>query len=256
MTVKSGGNMNCRNIEKNLIDYIEGLLSPDEHAEIETHLKNCSECREKYRGAQLIGELMGDESENIQEPDWDKIYRRAEYSAAGRPQNFRFRSLAAAAVLVLVFGAGMLLNNFLNSDRGVIKRAEYSGNLIDKELIGNLEDCRVVLLEIANMSSLYDSTTTRRVTAELLRKNRRFALNNGDKVSRQLNKLLSELELLLIEIKNLSGDEYSREYVRSFIRKRKILLKIERIFLDFKMNKGGRDVYLKNKKSSSTAYTL
>jgi predicted anti-sigma-YlaC factor YlaD len=50
--------MNCQEIEKNLVAYLDIKAQPSERRQVETHLSECAACRERAEGFRLVWGLL------------------------------------------------------------------------------------------------------------------------------------------------------------------------------------------------------
>jgi anti-sigma factor RsiW len=50
--------MNCQEIEKNLVAYLDIKAKPSERRQVETHLSECAACRERAEGFRLVWGLL------------------------------------------------------------------------------------------------------------------------------------------------------------------------------------------------------
>jgi anti-sigma factor RsiW len=50
--------MNCEEIEKNLVAYLDIKAQPSERRQVETHLSECAACRERAEGFRLVWGLL------------------------------------------------------------------------------------------------------------------------------------------------------------------------------------------------------
>jgi len=102
-----------------LAGYIDGELSPEEKAELERHLRTCTECREELRVFRQLKEVTGamkyaDIPEHVWENYWRGIYRRLELGIG-----WIFFSIGA--IIVLACGCYAIFQNFfMNPDEPLI----------------------------------------------------------------------------------------------------------------------------------------
>jgi len=119
--------MNCKNIKKNLVSFLENELPEEQRVEIENHIKTCSHCSHLLEEfSQLWGALEGREKIQPSPHFWTRLKQRiVEYEEGRKPVwgwleglIHRLRpALAVAVVLVCVF-LGYSLGSFPPSANG------------------------------------------------------------------------------------------------------------------------------------------
>lgn len=92
--------MECKIIEKKLLDFIENNVKDEEKLVIEEHIKNCEQCKTLYKDFLVIIEKAAD----IKVPEfnitfWKNKLEECEYKKA----KLSFRKLALMPVLTLLF---------------------------------------------------------------------------------------------------------------------------------------------------------
>lgn len=104
--------MNCSDIEPLLLAERDGVLTPEQHAELAAHVAGCSACR---RARAIYGEavtFLKTDAANVAVPDADKEWRtvRAQLHQPAKPRRSPLAPviwfgapLAAAAVLAFAF---------------------------------------------------------------------------------------------------------------------------------------------------------
>ena len=102
-----------------LSGYIDGELSSDEKAELEMHLKTCSDCRKELEVFQELKEVTGamkyaDIPEHVWDNYWRGIYRRLELGIG-----WILFSIGAIIILACMC-YGIFQNFFLNPDEPLI----------------------------------------------------------------------------------------------------------------------------------------
>lgn len=83
----------CKDIEKHLPLYDEGLLSDREQKAVEEHLAVCADCRRELSFLRKTIQIMGDLSP-LQEPAWFQQKMMARVRAEGKPESFLKKYLA------------------------------------------------------------------------------------------------------------------------------------------------------------------
>ena len=69
--------MDCRQVRRELVDYMEGDLTRELRARIERHLANCRHCTAIYDGVRNVVQLIGDERTIELPPGYSqRLYKR------------------------------------------------------------------------------------------------------------------------------------------------------------------------------------
>ena len=115
--------MKCNQVKRQLDYYLDNLLSEKDKEEWDDHLRNCPTCREMYRSALKLRELLSEQKEVEPPSGYEKSFwprLRARLPEA-RPHTFIFPvwkpvyAAAAAMVVLLAVYTGTVLR-----DRGEI----------------------------------------------------------------------------------------------------------------------------------------
>jgi len=135
--------MNCEQAETLLSAYVFGEVQPPALKELEEHLEGCATCAERLREMRAAGALLGEALEGAEAPELTED-RRAALAALKWPEQregWRFLGielqppqgswkpsplLAAAVVVIVVAGAGMLLPSLSTVRRESHKSADKS----------------------------------------------------------------------------------------------------------------------------------
>jgi len=117
--------MKCRKVRKLLDDYLDHLLPEREREEWEAHLKGCPACREIYRSARKLRELLSPgKRAAVPSGYWKSFWPRLRSRLPERrPRAFPFpvwrpayaAALGSAVILVLAFYTGTVMR-----DRGEV----------------------------------------------------------------------------------------------------------------------------------------
>ncbi len=66
--------MQCKNVEKLLLDYIADRLDDDQRVLIEKHLESCPSCREKLREETRISTFLGTAKKSDEDEDFHRMF--------------------------------------------------------------------------------------------------------------------------------------------------------------------------------------
>ena len=101
--------MDCKNIENQLLFYIEGELPQEEQNTIEKHLAHCSSCMGKYEFLKTSLQVIESEKKQEVKPFlYTRIQSKLEASVA-RQQRWVWTPVLATAVLVF----GLVIGTFV-----------------------------------------------------------------------------------------------------------------------------------------------
>jgi len=112
--------MNCKEVERRAAALAEGLLTEEERAELETHIRHCARCRSvSARVAELVGELTAARTTGLSLQFWPRLRRRLQAHDAARAERFgrwagrrrRLRPVLASACILIGIWTGIELGN-------------------------------------------------------------------------------------------------------------------------------------------------
>lgn len=204
--------MNCETFQELLVERIYGRLTEDREAALQDHARACPECAVVLERSMDIQDVL-EPGEDIPVPDFDRSWRviqaRVQQKERGWGAWFlrwRFAMVAAAAV-VAIFAIGVFTGRSVfspvpespgNGYRGITSIASYT------------ETLEPLLLDFANQAGrpMDDELAelTRRVTADMLEETRLLKLAAARSGDEALYVLLDDIELVLISISNLGGE--------------------------------------------------
>ncbi|MCM8784858.1 MAG: hypothetical protein NC827_00935 [Candidatus Omnitrophica bacterium] len=133
--------MKCKNVEKNILDFIEGKTKEKE--KIREHLEKCSKCRNLYNDFLLIL----DNSNKITMPSYDENFwkERIKYIKEKKLPNFKLKPLIVNISLCIIFLLTFLFTRTYNSNlkksisAAKIEIINYELPFTEEEIIQNLE---------------------------------------------------------------------------------------------------------------------
>ncbi len=204
--------MNCEQFQEVLVERIYGRLPADREAALQRHAGKCAGCKAALERTFEIQNVF-DPGEDIPLPDFDRSWRSIQ--ARTRRRTWRWpvlypvrRFSMAAAAVALVFVIGVFAGRSLFSPEPE-PNAAGPGFQGMTSIAAYTESLEPLLLDFANQRGQETdeelAELTRRVTVDMLAQTRllkRAAARGGDE---QLYILLDDIELVLISMANLGG---------------------------------------------------
>lgn len=203
--------MNCEQFHELLVERIYGRVPADREAVLQDHARGCPSCATAL-GRSLDARDVLDPGEDIPMPDFDRSWREIQARVAKKERRWsawfarRRYAMAAAAAVVVIFAIGVFTGRSVFSPEPIPTATGFRGGASIAAYTQSLEP---LLLEFANYGARPGddelAELTRNVTAEMLVQTRllkRAAERSGDE---QLYVLLDDIELVLISISNLGG---------------------------------------------------
>ena len=246
----------CRTYKKLIAEKLAGEISEQDAARLEQHLQRCSKCSEAYASMQDTLDVMQRKPRSEMEPEfWDSYYARlqarmareesAEASATTHPRRkifnlhwspaFTIATVAAVFIFGIVIGRFVMMPGLAPSQRaGAPAQEEFSAQTIDYRTSQYFEKSKVLLLGLVNADAgefQYGDNviSQQRTTSQNLIREASFLKENLSTTrQRRLENLISELEIILLEIANLEeqADVPGIEMIKSSIERKGILMKI------------------------------
>jgi hypothetical protein len=243
----------CEKFEDRFVDALYGELDASIQQPLDEHLKQCSKCREQYTSLQKTLHIMdGREHPELSDEYWHQYDQKLQKRIAdAKPQNVRWHSfgkipgwaLKAAAAFILV-GVGVLIGRYymtpttqpqishirpVPSTTTTVQRVS-----MDPETKRFLERSQVLLIGVVNLEPdaegnyPTDLSAQKKVSRDLIQEASviKTKLKGPDK--RRLNELVSDLELIMLQIANLEAenDQPEIEMVKSGVDRKGVLFKI------------------------------
>jgi hypothetical protein len=225
---------------------------------IQEHLKGCPGCSQEYKKlAGLMAAMNKRQRPQMSDAFWENYSLRLEEKLAAasaaeeqkspvtivnwkhRPGSFDFMlrrllyPVAAAAILVVGIAIGLYLSQQPGKD--IVNTAISSLRQLSPAVAEHFDNVLPLLLDYSNSSPrqtgnspeeniLVEKSTVRKLLLENQLLKRVMAKNSNITV----NELMNELELILLELSNDSGDgEETRRAVRQFIKENNVLFKMK-----------------------------
>jgi hypothetical protein len=231
--------MKCKKSKEKIILYLYGELSETEKAELDDHLKECSECSHDLEYTKKVFKLVDSSKEEaLPEANWERSWEAISSGVEPKPERrkrlFLFPAWAyASAALVLVFALGIIIGGlWIPSLQKAPLSAEGSPVSMDQPLKEHFEALKPVLTEYANYSPLEQNGPTVTIDKEILENlllqnyllRRAIAKSNNP----SLEQFLEDIDLILREVTNLrNGDQPTLSLIKDTILQREILFKME-----------------------------
>jgi len=229
--------MKCKKFKEKIILHLYGELNEKEGAELENHIKKCTECSQDFLYTKKVFKALDDAKEEEPEADWEKCWQGIDTHVPEKTRRKRSPFLSpqwvyAAATLLIVFVLGAIFGRYLffpaqeSSLQPVI-----SQNSMDLALKEYFEEIKPILIEYANYTSSNGEETTivldKEVVNNLLIQN--FLLKDIiTKTNPSLVPFMEDLDIVLREVSNLKrGDIQTPSLIKELIHEREILFKME-----------------------------
>jgi hypothetical protein len=232
--------MNCNLLRLKSVESYYGELPAEQQEEFKNHLASCPACAAEYEKMRSVLDLM--KTRKTEDPGsefWDGYYARLELrkrkmAQVPKKQSFMIRpafvyQLAAALILV---GFGVIIGKFyLGQNAGTIAKTNIVSGPPQTAEIRRAHDfldrSQVLLLGIVN-GSPEDLVHEKQTSHELIHEASLVKTDLKDPKDRRLKELVSELEIILLQIANLEEQNNLQavEMVRSGVDRKGVLLKI------------------------------
>jgi hypothetical protein len=250
--------MRCEDCEKFFVEALYEELDSESRSKFEKHLSECRACSAEFKRMQATLRIM----DRRERPDpgqayWEGYWNRLNASME-RPQPRGMRrwltrrvlggsrpavtwAYRAAAAVVLVALGAFVGRTFLPTrvverqgptapERQMVVQPASTG----QRAMQYLESSQVLLLALVNYDpeneGVYaaDLSAQRRLSRRLVGEAAGLKEELGDPRHRRLRELVSDLELILMQIANLEGDDDlgAVEFIRSSVNEKDVLLKI------------------------------
>jgi hypothetical protein len=236
----------CNRARRTFVDALYNELDQDEKKFLDAHLESCIKCNRAFRKMKRALGVMNQRV--LTEPDqqfwdgyWDRLENRMQQEkqiAPRRSTQWQQWVYRAAAVLFLI-GAGVLLGRFWVPAPTVITENRSTevpvmqANLDQRtqQFLGRSE---IILLGLVNYdpeteeTAALDITKQKAVSRNLIHEASYLKKQLADGEDKRLEKLVADLELILMQIANLeeAQDVPEIELVKSGVDRKGLLLKI------------------------------
>lgn len=235
----------CKQVRRSFVEALYNELDQEERKVFDAHLESCLKCRKAFRKMKRALSLM---NQRVRvEPDprfWDDYWNRLEErmqrekQAPPRPVQWQRWLYRAAAVLLLV-GAGVLMGRFwVPTEPLLTEKSAESVPVMQAKLDHRTQQflgrSEVLLLGLVNYdretgeTANLDLTKQKAVSQNLIQEATYLKKELAEGDDRRLEKLVADLELILLQIANLEEKEDvpEIELVKSGVDRKGLLLKI------------------------------
>lgn len=253
--------MTCKECRKRFVEALYDESDAGRRAELDAHLQSCAGCAAEYRRLEQTLRIMDMRVQPQPVSDywsayWDKLAEKLDTGGASNPplpaqretppnvfrmspRPWLYRMAAAAAVLII----GILIGRYFFNHGGESPRpvpfagsgeAALQPTSLDTRTGEYFDKSKVLLLGLVNWdaetpeAAALDFPRYQRASRELLREARYLKAALEDSRQRRLRELVSDLEVVLLQIANLEAEDdlSALEMVRTGVDRRGILLKI------------------------------
>jgi hypothetical protein len=249
---------NCEKYRDKFIEALYDELAPEEKRQFETHLQSCAECTSEFEQMATTLKIMDkrirkEPGEGFWDGYWEKLSRRLEekehraraksfWKSLSRNLSFTPKWAYQAAVAVVFVAMGIFIGKlaFTPSPAPIQQAQLISPNSTAKDDENILraqnyfERSKVVLMALVNFDPKTDDPYAlnlplqRKVSRDLVEEASFLKSNLSRPSQRRLQELISDLEVILIQIANLDSgqDLQAINFVKQGIESRGVLLKI------------------------------
>ncbi len=240
----------CQKFEDRFVDALYGELDPSNQQALDEHLKECSRCTELFASMQKTLHIMdGREHPELPQEYWNQYDQSLQKRMAdAKPQNVRWHSfgkipgwaLKAAAAFILI-GVGVLIGRYYmtpTTQPQISQNPRIAPTVqrvsMDPETKRFLDRSQVLLIGVVNLEPDADGnysedlTAQKKVSRDLIHEASVIKTNLKGPDKRRLNELVSDLELIMLQIANLETehDQPEIEMVKSGVDRKGVLFKI------------------------------
>ena len=237
---------NCRYWRRRVPEAVYGELDARTREALERHLADCADCSGLHDGMAAAVRKMAVRPAPDRPPDywedyWDRLQQRMAREAGARPGPRRAFTLprwaygAAGALAILVLGIFIGRTFFLPPTEPVLTARAVSPDLAPLPLRASryLKRSRVLLLAVVNSDLQAEeyfslSLPLQKKTSEQLVKEAAALKKDLGSSDRRLERLITDLETILLQIANLrpDPDPAAVEFIKEGIESGDILFKI------------------------------
>jgi hypothetical protein len=254
--------MNCRECENQMVEALYGELEAEARGRFDAHLEECPVCRRLFAGLQSTLEVLDrrerrDPGQAYWDGYWNRLGARMEAERDARrrrgwlgrllpglsPAALKWAQRGVLAALLVVFGAvaGRILipgpapqEQLVTGEPG--GPGAPPGRRATAEACARryIEDSQVLLLALVNFDPetegeyLSDWSAEKKRSRELASQGASLRSDLTGPRQRRLRDLVTELELIMIQIANLesAGDLEAVELIRSTVSQQDMMLRI------------------------------
>lgn len=233
--------MNCEEIRSQFVDAYYQEMDAQQRENFHQHLKQCSACAAEFEKIVSTLDLMKerkqmDPGEEFWNGYYDRLQSRMERSQQQPVISFQPRHrmawISQIAAAVILVGIGVIIGKFYFNQTSSKQTAIQTtppvvadANVQKAQLF--LQRSQVLLLGVVNADE-NDLSRQKEISHELITQASTLKNDLKEPQYRKLRALISELEVILLEISNLEqqSDVRGVELVRSGVDRKGVLLKI------------------------------
>ncbi len=239
--------MNCKKCECMMELYIHEELSRPDKKNVQEHLSKCNDCTIKFNKIKQVVSKIHSITDNLPEPVWDKSWQVIKENVEKKPGRERFsfhfpsfNRRLAAAYSIFIFILGLIAGKILFFSTPPVKIETFrSPQNIQLAIREYLEDIKPVIIEYVNYRPIYKNKEEiafdKKLALQLLYRNRILRYRTSKARNNDLQQLLEELEIILIEISNLSSNNNESEnlfMIQKLIKIKRTIYKLEALYLE------------------------
>ncbi len=230
--------MKCKYYREQIILYLYSELNKTEEEHFLGHIETCSECKKELESNKKLFNIIDETEEDEYIPDWDKQWEKIEKGMeVKKPKilymNPKWRWATAAAASFLLLFLGFLAGRFIFTPQqnDIYIRDMNRGKTKLLYVKNYFEDIKPVLLDYANYSYPTESNggpVDKEIIESMLLETRLIKRHISNRNRPYLFSLIEDLEMILIEIRNISpGDKTSVRLLQDMIKAKSLPLKID-----------------------------
>lgn len=244
--------MKCEKYQNMISDVLYNELNEKELSEFENHISSCESCKEEFEQIKstlnFVGKRIKPEREDLY---WDNFWNKLEpeIKQINEEKSFRqklFDNFLVSRKPVLQFGAalvlimfGLLIGRFIYDnesnipDGNTIKQTEFVNAALQQRTDRYIQRSKVLLLGLVNFDPAdgienINLNHQKEISRELIIEAAILKDKYKSPSTKQLKKLISDLEIILLQIANLEKEQDIEgiDLVKSGVDKKGIFLKI------------------------------
>jgi hypothetical protein len=231
--------MNCMLAKEKMTIAVYGTLSEEEQTALNEHLSRCQDCSRRWeKAAPLRNRASNAPDIPLPDPDrsWGIIADRLTKHRRTSTRRWLWRWAPAAAVLLLVFAAGLLFGR-----RVFIVPAGWQSplpwNLSETALETYADSLQPLLVNFINPDGVRNPVSMkrleRRIISDLLDHTRILKTQIPDGGNPALRELLEDLEFILTAMDNMEpGDRDTAQHLAGVIRDNDVTLRLRQLIVD------------------------
>lgn len=231
--------MKCKDIEEKIILDIYGELEESEKVKLYDHLDSCQVCQAGFKEIMSLFNTLESEVENDIQPRWGYYWGNILNRIRPEKTRKKFARISprwgvtfAGFVLCLILGF-FIGKIFLQPPQQKKSTGVFKGRMNYQMVLGDyFEDMKPIMVDLANSDfsekPAKEGPVDKEIIASMLMQTRLLRRRLSDQDDPYLKGLLSDMELILMEIDNINpGDKSAIQLVQDEIKKKGIPIKIE-----------------------------